>query len=105
MYNVQATPDAIRAYGDSSAIMAAEISLAGAANQAAVIAAVVPVFGLIGQDFLAAFAVAQANNMRSVNEIAAVHAATAVAAHQGAGTYERTDKGSAVDFTVIGEIR
>ncbi|NKY54957.1 type VII secretion target [Nocardia flavorosea] len=105
MYDLQAAPDAIHAYGDSEAITAAEVATAGATNQAALIAAAVPVFGLIGQDFLAAFAVAQANNLLSVNEIAAVHAATAVAAHQSAATYEATEQGSAAAFSKIRELR
>ncbi|WP_280399591.1 type VII secretion target [Nocardia carnea] len=105
MSDLQATPAAIRSYGDSQAGTAVEVATVGATNQAAVIAAAVPVFGLIGQDFLAAFAVAQANNMLSVNEIAAVHAATAVAAHRSAAAYESTDGRSAADFGKIREIR
>ncbi|GGK98630.1 type VII secretion target [Nocardia jinanensis] len=97
-----AVPDAIRCYGDSAAATAFEVATAGAIDQAAVIAAAVPVFGLIGQDFLAAFAVAQTNNMLSVNEIAGVHAATAVTAHQSATAYEATEHHSGTDFTEVG---
>lgn len=104
MDRLHATPDAIRAYGDTAAHTAVEVSTAGAVDQAALIAAAVPVFGLIGQEFLAAFAVAQANNMLSVNEIAAVNAATAVAAHGAAAGYEGTDLGSAADFSAIGDL-
>ncbi|WP_348537884.1 type VII secretion target [Nocardia brasiliensis] len=70
------------------------VATAGAVDQAATIATVVPVFGLIGQEFLAAFAFAQANHLSSVAELAAVHAGTALTAHQAASTYEVTDSAS-----------
>ncbi|WP_328394845.1 type VII secretion target [Nocardia sp. NBC_00416] len=102
MSELRAVPDAIRCYGDSAAATAFEVAAAGAMNQAAVIAAAVPVFGLIGQDFLAAFAVAQTNTMLSVNEIAGVHAATAVTAHRSAAAYEAAEHHSAADLGMVG---
>ncbi|MBF6133822.1 hypothetical protein IU501_12520 [Nocardia otitidiscaviarum] len=98
MSNLIATPDAIRGYGDASAAMAGAVLGAASTDQAATIAAIVPVFGLIGQDFLAAFAYAQANHFSSAAELAAVHAGTAVAAYEAAGTYEAVDAGSGTDF-------
>jgi len=71
--------------------MAAGVASAGAVDQAATIGTVVPVFGLIGQEFLASFAFAQANHLSSVAELAAVHAGTALTAHQAASTYESVD--------------
>ncbi|MEV0356831.1 hypothetical protein AB0H71_12285 [Nocardia sp. NPDC050697] len=85
---VAAVPEAIHAYGVASAAMAQGVAAAGSVDQAATVAATVPVFGLIGQDFLLAFAVAQANHLSSVLELAAVHAATALTAHEGAAAYE-----------------
>jgi hypothetical protein len=81
--------------------MAADVAVAGAANQAATIAAAIPVFGLIGQDFLAAFAVAQANNFSSVTELAYVHGMSAVAAHEAAALHDATEAGTAADFGAI----
>ncbi|WP_040774460.1 type VII secretion target [Nocardia pneumoniae] len=101
MNEIVVASDAIRRYGEASAAMAVDVAVAGAANQAATIAAAIPVFGLIGQDFLAAFAVAQANNMMSVAELAHVHAMTAVAAHESAATYDLTDDASANDFGTV----
>ncbi|MBF6327525.1 type VII secretion target [Nocardia transvalensis] len=98
MSELVAVPDAIRRYGDAAATMAAQTATAGAVNQTATMAAAIPVFGLIGQDFLATFAVAQANNLQSVAELAAVHAMTAVTAHESAATYEVADGGSAAQF-------
>ncbi|MEV4124622.1 type VII secretion target [Nocardia sp. NPDC049707] len=102
MSDIAAVPDAIRAYGDAAATMAANVATAGAVNQAATMAAAIPVFGLIGQDFLGAFAVAQGNHLQSVGELAYVHAMTAVSLHEGAATYQTTDEGSAAEIDTIG---
>ncbi|NNH71870.1 hypothetical protein HLB23_18745 [Nocardia uniformis] len=102
MNEIVAVPEAISRYGDAAAVMAANVGTMGAANQAATVAAVVPVFGLIGQDFLAAFAVAQANNLLSVSELAIVHAATAVTAYEGAGAYRMSEDTAVTDFGAIG---
>ncbi|MFC3964563.1 hypothetical protein [Nocardia jiangsuensis] len=95
MSEVAAESGAIHAYGAASAAMAQAVATAGAVDQVATVAATVPVFGLIGQDFLAAFAVAQANHISSVLELAAVHAATALTAHEGAAAYDAGEAASA----------
>lgn len=94
--------DVVCAFGDASAALAVETATAGGVNQAALIAAAIPVFGLIGQDFLAAFAYAQANNLRSVNELAAVHAATALTSYEGAAANELTEDIAVAEFGAIG---
>lgn len=101
MNDLTAAPDAIRQYGDATAAMAAETLAAGSVDQALTVAAAVPVFGLIGQDFLATFAVAQANHLASVGELAAVHAATAVAAHQSADAYDDHEQRTSGAFDSI----
>ncbi|MEV0293224.1 type VII secretion target [Nocardia sp. NPDC050710] len=98
MSDLVATPDAIRRYGDAAVAMATGVATAGAFDQTATIAATVPVFGLIGQDFLFAFAHAQGNHASSVLELAAVHAATAMTAHQGAAAYEASERASIDGF-------
>lgn len=94
--------EVVRRFGDASAALAVETATAGATNQAALIAAAIPVFGLIGQDFLAAFAFAQANNLASVNELAAVHAATAMTSYEGIAAYEATEAASVTGFGAVG---
>ncbi|MEU4598311.1 hypothetical protein [Nocardia sp. NPDC023988] len=79
---------AISSYGAANAAMATQVAAAGAADAGASMAAAVPIFGLIGQDFLAAFAVAQGNNLASVTEIAAVHAGTALVSAQTVGAVQ-----------------
>lgn len=102
MSELVAVPDAIRRYGDTAAEMATETLSAGTVNQAVVIAAAVPIFGLIGQDFLVTYAMAQANHLSSVVEVAAVHAGTAVTAHESAATYAATDHDNAEMLDEIG---
>ncbi len=102
MSHIEVVPDALRVYGSESAAMAAGVGAIAAADQAATVAAVVPVFGLIGQEFLVSYAFAQANHLSSVAQLAAVHAGTAVTAHQAAATYEGTDTASGA---AIGAIR
>ncbi|WP_327101009.1 hypothetical protein OIE68_20810 [Nocardia vinacea] len=59
MSELVATPHAIRAYGDAAVAMATTVATAAAFDQVATVAAAAPVFGLIGQDFLMAYAYAQ----------------------------------------------
>ncbi|MFE3188740.1 type VII secretion target [Nocardia sp. NPDC059240] len=98
MSNLVATPDAIRGYGEASAAMASTVAGAAAVDQVATVVGLVPVFGLIGQDFLLSYAGAQGNHLSSVAELAAVHAGTAVAAYDAAANYEAVDDASGVDF-------
>ncbi|MFI9533951.1 hypothetical protein ACIG56_11945 [Nocardia fusca] len=102
MTDLVAETEVVRRFGDASASLAVEAATAGAANQTALIAAAIPVFGLIGQDFLAAFAIAQANNLASVNELAAVHAATALTSYEGIAAYEATEAASVTGFGAVG---
>ncbi|MFD6353579.1 type VII secretion target [Nocardia tengchongensis] len=98
MSHLVATPDAIRAYGEASATMATAVASAAAVDQVATVTALVPVFGLIGQDFLLSYAGAQGNHLSSVAELAAVHAGTAVTAYEAAASYQATDDAAGVDF-------
>ncbi|WP_405179636.1 type VII secretion target [Nocardia sp. NBC_01377] len=102
MADLIATPEAIVQYGNTSAALAAQTLTAGSVDQLAVIAAAVPVFGLIGQDFLATYAAAQASHLTSVTEVAAVHAGTALTAFESAAQYTATDLDSAENLGSIG---
>ncbi|WP_405489134.1 type VII secretion target [Nocardia sp. NBC_00511] len=103
MSNLVATPDAIRGYGDASAAMATTVAGAAAVDQVATVVGLVPVFGLIGQDFLLSFAGAQGNHLSSVAELAAVHAGTAVTAHEAAASYQAVDESAGVDFLSLSQ--
>ncbi|MEV0252252.1 hypothetical protein AB0H76_37090 [Nocardia sp. NPDC050712] len=98
MSDLVASPEAIRGYAAASVAMATSVATAGAFDQTATMAAAAPVFGLIGQDFLFAFGVAQANHASSTMELAAVHAATAAAATAGAAAYDATEEVGSAEF-------
>ncbi|MFI9504700.1 type VII secretion target [Nocardia sp. NPDC052566] len=95
---VSVQPQTFRHYADISEGMAATVAVAGAVDQAAVVSAAVPVFGLIGQDFLLSFAYAQANHFTAVGELVANYAGTAHTARAAARSYELTDQTSAESF-------
>ncbi|MGI5219352.1 type VII secretion target [Nocardia sp. CA-290969] len=101
MNGISAVPDAIRQYGNESAAMAAGIATTAAVDQVATISFAAPAFGLIGQEFLALFACAQADHLASATELAAVHAATALAVHRAAGSYEAMDSGNGAGFDAV----
>ncbi|EOM75898.1 ESX-1 secretion-associated protein [Rhodococcus rhodnii] len=95
--------DGIRAYARSAAQSAEQIGSAGAYDLAANIAALTPVLGPIGADFLAAFAHAQSTHAQSVAELAAHYAGTAAAADSAAAGYDGTDRASGDALGGIGE--
>ncbi|MET8872182.1 hypothetical protein [Nocardia sp. NPDC004604] len=98
MNQVAVIPEAFRAHGDINATQASMVTVAGTVDQVAAIQAASAVFGPIAADFLAAFAVAQANHAQAVAELAQVHAATDVTSHAAAASYESADAGSAAGF-------
>ncbi|UGT39692.1 hypothetical protein LTV02_27010 [Nocardia yamanashiensis] len=98
MDKLVASTDAIRAYGEANAALATTVASAAAVDQSATLAAVIPVFGLIGQEFLVSFAGAQANHFASTAELAHVYAGTALAAHEAAAIHDTTEAVSGHDF-------
>lgn len=98
---IRTDASAISAYGAANAAIATQVAAAGAADAGASMAAAVPIFGLIGQDFLVAFAGAQSNNLASVTEIAAVHAGTALTSAQAVGAIQLDEQISATTMNAI----
>ncbi|ROZ83457.1 type VII secretion target [Gordonia sp. OPL2] len=94
MDNVTVVPEVVETFGATSAAMAAAVGAAGSINAAANTAVMVPVFGVIGQEFLASFIVAQANHLLSVGNLAAVHAGSAAATFAGLATFDAEDASS-----------
>lgn len=101
MDTLQVQPNTFRQYGDIAAGMAATVAAAGTVDQAASVAAATPVFGLIGQEFLASFAYAQANHFAAVNQLANVFAGTSAAAHGAADAYTHAEQQSTAGFATI----
>ncbi|MET8422565.1 hypothetical protein [Nocardia sp. NPDC004860] len=88
----------ILAYATEKAGIATQVAGTAAADVGTALAQAVPTFGLIGQQFLAAFAVAQGNFLMSSAEIAAVHANTATTAYAAVGAYGANEVTSAASF-------
>ncbi|MFI5717006.1 type VII secretion target [Nocardia sp. NPDC051750] len=87
--------EALRAFGTTNAGIGTEI--AGVANIDALknIAALTPVFGLIGADYLAMFAAAQVLQARDINDLSAKYQHLSQAAFSSALNYDLTDDGTA----------
>jgi hypothetical protein len=100
MSEISVAPETFRQYGSITGDMAATVAGVGAVDQAATVAAVAPVFGLIGQDFLTSFAYSQANHFAGVNALANVYEQTSLTAHNSAAAYENVEGDSAGGFTL-----
>ncbi|NLU81282.1 type VII secretion target [Rhodococcus sp. HNM0569] len=94
MSDVSVVTDGIRAYGATTAQAAEQVAAAGAFDLAANIAALTPVLGPIGADFLAAFAHAQGTHAEAVASLANFYTQTALAANASADGYDDTDAGT-----------
>lgn len=95
MNNVTVTPEVLEGFAATNAAIGTAVATAGSINSAANTLAMIPVFGLIGQEFLASFIAAQANHLLAVGNLAAVHAATAASAIGGLASFEAADGASA----------
>lgn len=96
-------PDGIRDYGNTAAQAAEQIGSAGAIDLAANLTALAPVLGPIGADFLASYAIAQANHAKQVGALANHYAQTAVVAHSTAESYDSTDGATSADLGAVGQ--
>ncbi|MGW5386502.1 hypothetical protein [Nocardia sp. NPDC003963] len=92
MNRILADYDAIRGFSASCAQAASDVVAVAATDQEAVMAAAIPVFGLIGQDFLIALAHTQANSLLSVAELANVYGTMSATAHDAVTAYARTEE-------------
>ncbi|RJO72098.1 hypothetical protein D5S18_23250 [Nocardia panacis] len=101
MSDILAVPNAMRGYAGATASMATSTAVAGTFDQFATMATAATVFGLIGQDLLASFALAQANTATSTCELAHVWAEHAHSTCSGADTYEVTEDLSGAHFTAL----
>lgn len=88
---VRVVPDGVRAFGSTSLRAAEEVASAGAMDLQANVSSLSPAMGLIGADFVAAFAVTQGAHTRTVAQLAYVYASGGAAAHDAATRYEALD--------------
>lgn len=89
--NMQVSPAALRTYGAAAEGISTTLAASGAFDLAGNVAAMTPVFGLVGQDFLAAFAVAQANHAKAYGDVASAFGGRAQLARHSADAYEDID--------------
>ena len=95
MNEVTVIEEAVAAFAATAAGLGAATAAAGGINTAAQSAAMTAAFGLIGQEFLLAFGLAQANHLRGIGQLAAVHAGTALATHAGLAEFGGVDAANA----------
>lgn len=93
--NVSVDVDAVHRYATTTSSMARELETAGAGTAAAGPALLGPAFGLIGGDFVAAFAQAHSSHVSRIDGLAAVLHAMSAAATASADGYVGTDAESA----------
>ncbi|MBJ7291456.1 type VII secretion target [Williamsia sp.] len=91
MNQVVADPAVINAFGAAQTAIATQIATAGAVDVAAVATILAPVFGPIGAQHAVATVVAMTTNFFESEQLAAVHAGQAVAAHGSAAAYTASD--------------
>lgn len=103
MNRIEAHTDAIREYGNHAAAVSAELAHLGTFDLAENLASLTPVFGLVGSEFLAAFAAAQTQHAAGYAQLTAHFAATAQVARGTAAAYERTDRAAADALRGIGD--
>lgn len=95
--------DGIREYGNTAAQAAEQVGSAGAIDLAANLAALAPVLGPIGADFLASFANAQTIHAKQVAALAHHYGQTAAAAHATAESYDSTDGATSSALGTVGQ--
>lgn len=86
--SVKVVPDGVRAFGNTALEAADHVARAGAVDLQANLSALSPALGLIGGDFLAAFAAAQSEHTRAVAHLSLAYASSGTAAHDTATGYE-----------------
>ncbi|WP_431817577.1 type VII secretion target [Gordonia jacobaea] len=95
MDNVTVTPEVLEGFAVTNVAIGTAVGAAGTINAAANTAAMIGVFGLIGQEFLAAFITAQANHLAAVGSLAAVHASTAASTVSALAEFDANDAAGA----------
>jgi hypothetical protein len=102
MSDLSVETDAVRAFATTNAGVAGDIAGAGNFDAVANVAALTPVFGLIGIDYLVAFAAAQVLQARDINDLAGKYAKLSHEVFTAAGAYDGTESSNAGALNQIG---
>ncbi|MEV6276462.1 type VII secretion target [Nocardia sp. NPDC051832] len=100
MTNLAVDTDAVRMFGVQNANIASQIFGVANVDSAASVAAMVPVFGVIGADFLMSFTAAQVLQAKDMNELGAKYSELAANAQTAAQSYLAEDSTNAVNLAV-----
>ncbi|MFR9752129.1 hypothetical protein ACL02S_13990 [Nocardia sp. 004] len=95
MRKMSADTEGIAAYGAITHAMASELATAGGSSAAAGPAALGPIMGLVGADFMAAYAAAHAGHLASIGQLSAVLTSMGGAATGAAAVLTETDAAAA----------
>ncbi|MFE9783777.1 type VII secretion target [Nocardia salmonicida] len=88
----------VAAFAATNGGVAAQVAAAGNIDLVASVSAATPVFGLIGADYLAMFAAAQALQAKDINDLSAKFSSLSDAAFKSSVTFETTDIDNAADL-------
>lgn len=102
MNEFSAATDGIRGFGAAAGAMATRVQGAAVGAAAAGPALLGPAFGLIGADFVAAFAAAQGGHVRALGALAGVLDSMGGAATATADAYDAADQGVAAALGTTG---
>ncbi|MFC4602589.1 type VII secretion target [Rhodococcus kronopolitis] len=102
MNEFSAATDGIRGFGAVAGTLATQVHAAAVGAAAAGPALLGPAFGLIGGEFVTAFAAAQDRHTRSLTDLAVVLDSMSTTAATNADAYDRVDDGVATGLRVVG---
>lgn len=91
MKRISADTEGIAAYGATAGVMAGELAAAGAEPPVPGLLPLGPIFGLIGGDFMAAYAATHAGHVAAISQLSAVVSSMSTAAVGAAANYAGTD--------------
>jgi hypothetical protein len=95
MSDLSVETEAVRAFAATNAGVAGDVAGAGNFDAVANVAAMTPVFGLIGADYLLMFAAAQVLQTKDINELSAKYTKLSQAAFSSATAFDGTDLSNA----------
>ncbi|NKY50553.1 hypothetical protein HGA08_10055 [Nocardia vermiculata] len=91
MHKISVDTEGVAAYGATATGLAGEMGVAAAGAAGADPLLLGPIFGLVGGDFVAAYAAAHAGHVAGIGELSAVMGSMGAAAAGAATTYSGTD--------------
>ncbi|MFC6012453.1 type VII secretion target [Nocardia lasii] len=98
MTDLSVQTDGVAAFAATNAAVASQVASGAITDAAGNVAAMTPVFGLIGADYLAMFAAAQALQAKDINDLSARFSSLSDAAFKSSVTFETTDIDNAADI-------